>query len=73
MTSLLNWLDFDLTSARQWFVELGEKAYRGNQLIQAIHQQGLTDVKDLHLFSLDLRKPSCYARACVRPRFRGNK
>lgn len=56
MTKLVNLLDYDRASLGQYFVELGEKAFRADQVIQWIHQQGLMDFDSMTNLSKGLRQ-----------------
>lgn len=49
---------FDLTrqDLAEFFIDLGEKSFRADQLIKALHQQGKFDFAAMTNFSLDLRR-----------------
>ena len=58
MTTLkkINLLDFDRKSLADFFVEIGEKSFRADQLIQWIHQLGITDFSLMTNLSIKLRE-----------------
>ncbi len=56
MNSLVNLLDYDRAALGQFFVELGEKAFRADQVVQWIHQQGLMDFDAMSNLSKALRQ-----------------
>ncbi len=51
----LNLLDFDRAALEAFFVELGEKPFRARQLLQWIHQRGITDFDAMTDMSKALR------------------
>lgn len=55
MSDKINLLNFDLQSMRQLLSEWGEKPYRAQQLIQWMHQFGLSDFEQMHNLSKALR------------------
>ncbi|MFY7697878.1 MAG: 23S rRNA (adenine(2503)-C(2))-methyltransferase RlmN [Legionella sp.] len=56
MTEKVNLLDYNLQQMRQFFVELGEKPYRAQQVMQAVHQFGVHDFSRINNFSKQLRQ-----------------
>ncbi|MSP53427.1 MAG: 23S rRNA (adenine(2503)-C(2))-methyltransferase RlmN [Gammaproteobacteria bacterium] len=46
-TSKTNLLNLDQLAMQQFFIELGEKSFRGTQVFQWIHQHGVTDVTQM--------------------------
>ncbi len=55
-TNKINLLNFDRAGLRQFFQGLGEKEFRADQLIQWVHQEGVTDVNTMSNFSKALRQ-----------------
>lgn len=51
----INLLDFDLPKLKQWFSEIGETPFRADQLIQWVHQYGITDFDAMSNLSKSLR------------------
>ena len=51
----VNLLDFDRAALEEFFVELGEKPFRARQLMQWIHQRGVTDFEQMTDISKPLR------------------
>ena len=64
-TSKVNLLDFNYQQMRQFFVELGEKPYRAQQLMQWIHQYGLYDFAQMTNLGKGLRERLTQI-ACIR-------
>lgn len=56
MNTKINLLDFNLEKMKQFFLELGEKPFRAQQVIQWIHQYGVTDMNAMSNLSLGLRQ-----------------
>lgn len=56
MNTKVNLLDLNLEKMKQFFVELGEKPFRAQQVIQWIHQFGVTDMSAMSNLSLNLRE-----------------
>lgn len=54
--SKMNLLDFDLPELRNWFSEIEENQFRADQLIQWIHQRGVTDFASMTNLSKSLRE-----------------
>lgn len=54
-TSKINLLDFNRADMEAFFVEHGEKAFRASQVIQWIHQHGVTDFEQMSNISKSLR------------------
>ena len=54
-TAKVNLLDFDRAALEAFFVELGEKPFRARQLLQWIHQRGVTDFARMSDLSKQLR------------------
>jgi 23S rRNA (adenine2503-C2)-methyltransferase len=52
----INVLDFDLKDLSDFFVALGEKSFRANQVFQWIHQRGLNDFALMTDLSKELRE-----------------
>lgn len=52
---MLNLLDLDRDSLAAYFSEIGEKSFRANQLVQWIHQKGVTDFSLMSNLSMALR------------------
>lgn len=55
-TSPVNLLNFDRVALERWLVELGEPKYRAQQILQWIHQYGVTDVQEMTNLSKALRQ-----------------
>jgi 23S rRNA (adenine2503-C2)-methyltransferase len=53
---MLNILDFNLDTLKNWLVSVGEMPYRATQLLQWIHQYGHRDFSEMTNISLVLRK-----------------
>ena len=51
----LNLLDMDREGLEAYFAELGEKSFRASQVIQWIHQKGISDVQQMTNLSQSLR------------------
>ena len=66
MNALTNFLDFDRTTLASYFTEQGEKPFRATQVLQWIHQKGVTDFSEMTNISLDLRKK---LQTCAEVRF----
>jgi 23S rRNA (adenine2503-C2)-methyltransferase len=56
ITTKINLLDFDQARMGQWLTSIGEKSYRAQQLIQWIHQFGVTDFSLMSNLSKALRE-----------------
>lgn len=56
MNTRVNLLDFSYTKIKQLFVDIGEAAYRGEQVFKWIHQVGETDFSKMTNLSLSLRE-----------------
>jgi len=54
--SKMNLLNFNRQLMRDFFVSIGEKSFRGDQLLQWIHQYGFTDFDSMTNLSFSLRK-----------------
>ncbi|NNL06285.1 MAG: 23S rRNA (adenine(2503)-C(2))-methyltransferase RlmN [Gammaproteobacteria bacterium] len=54
-TTMLNLLDLDRDGLAAYFSEIGEKSFRANQLVQWIHQKGVTDIQQMSNLSMALR------------------
>ncbi len=54
-TARPNLLDFDREALEQFFAGLGEKAFRARQILQWVHQQGVTDFDTMTNLSKELR------------------
>jgi 23S rRNA (adenine2503-C2)-methyltransferase len=54
-TSKINLLDFNRADMEAFFVEHGEKAFRASQVMQWIHQHGVTDFEKMSNISKALR------------------
>ncbi len=52
----INLLDHDRKSLETFFIQMGEKTFRATQVIQWIHQKGVTDIDAMTNISLSLRK-----------------
>lgn len=52
----INLLNFDRSELAAFFADLGEKAYRADQLMKAIHQQGIQQFDSVTTFSKALRQ-----------------
>jgi 23S rRNA (adenine2503-C2)-methyltransferase len=50
-----NLLDFDANGLSRYFEDLGERAFRAQQIIKWVHQQGVTDFKAMTNLSKTLR------------------
>jgi 23S rRNA (adenine2503-C2)-methyltransferase len=55
MTEKINLLDFDMPRLRRFFEEIGEKPFRAQQLMQWMHQFGVTDFDKMTNVSKALR------------------
>lgn len=55
-TQLVNLFDFDRQGLRDYFTELGEKPFRGDQILQWLHQYGCDDVMAMTNLSVALRQ-----------------
>lgn len=55
MSSKINLLDLNRADMEAFFAELGEKRFRANQVIQWIHQYGVSDFAEMTNLSKDLR------------------
>ncbi len=53
---LINLLDYDREALCQLLISWGETPYRGKQLFQAIHQQGITDISEITTLSKAFRE-----------------
>ena len=51
----LNLLDLDRQGLEDYFAELGEKSFRASQVVQWIHQKGVTDFQQMSNLSQALR------------------
>ena len=51
----INLLNFTPEQLSEYFVQIGEKPYRAVQLLQWVHQLGITDFSQMSNFSLRLR------------------
>lgn len=51
-----NLLDLDRKAMERFFIELGEKPYRAQQVMQWIHQRGINDIDLMHNLSVNLRE-----------------
>lgn len=60
-----NLLDFSASQLKNFFVEMGEKPYRAQQIIKWVHQQGVIDFASMSNLSSALRQRLA-AQACVR-------
>lgn len=56
MTKKINLLDFNYQQMRQFFIDLGEKPFRAQQLMQWIHQVGLHDFAQMSNLGKGLRE-----------------
>lgn len=57
MTSpLVNLLNFDRKAMEAWFIELREPKYRAQQILQWIHQYGVSNLQDMTNISKTLRQ-----------------
>lgn len=56
MTAKVNLLDFNLVKLREFFVTLGEKPFRAQQVLQWIHQGGMKDFEAMTNLSKSLRQ-----------------
>ena len=54
-SSAVNLFDLDRQAMEQFFVSIGEKAFRARQVLQWIHQRGVTDFSLMTDLSKDLR------------------
>ncbi|MDJ0779291.1 MAG: 23S rRNA (adenine(2503)-C(2))-methyltransferase RlmN [Gammaproteobacteria bacterium] len=54
-TTKVNLLDFDRAALEAFFVDLGEKPFRARQLLQWVHQRGVTDFAAMTDMSKPLR------------------
>lgn len=61
---IVNLLGHDRAGLEAFFVERGEKAFRARQLLQWIHQRGVTDFHQMTDLSLALRE-QLFGQACV--------
>ena len=52
----VNLLNYDEKSLADWLTSLGEKSYRSRQIIQWVHQFGMTDFSAMTNLSLSLRQ-----------------
>lgn len=52
----VNLLNMNLTQMREFWISLGEKPYRAQQLMQSIHQAGSSDFESMTNFRKDLRE-----------------
>jgi 23S rRNA (adenine2503-C2)-methyltransferase len=55
-TSKVNLFDFDQSGMREYFVAQGDKAFRGTQVFQWLHQHGVTDFEKMSNLSKDGRQ-----------------
>ena len=55
MTGKTNLLDFDREALAAYFIEHGEKRFRADQIIQWVHQNGVTDFQQMSNISKPLR------------------
>lgn len=55
MSSKINLLDMNRADMEAFFVDLGEKRFRANQVIQWLHQYGVSDISEMTNLSKDLR------------------
>ena len=55
-TTKLNLLDLDREGLAAYFTEIGEKSFRASQLVQWIHQKGITDFGLMSNLSMVLRE-----------------
>ena len=55
MSSKINLLNLNRADMEAFFAELGEKRFRANQVIQWIHQYGVSDFAEMTNLSKDLR------------------
>ncbi len=53
--TVLNLLDLDRQGLEEYFSEIGEKSFRASQVIQWIHQKGVTDFQQMSNLSQALR------------------
>ena len=56
MNQLTNFLNYDRSSLADYFSAQGEKPFRATQVLQWIHQKGVTDFAEMTNISLSLRK-----------------
>lgn len=56
MSDSINLLDHDRKSLETFFTRMGEKTFRATQILQWIHQKGVTDFDAMSNISLSLRK-----------------
>lgn len=55
MNAQTNLLNFDRSSMANYFASTGEKPFRANQILQWIHQKGVTDFQQMTNISMALR------------------
>ena len=54
-TPMINLLGLDRTGLEDYFVAIGEKKFRANQVMKWIHQLGVTEFQEMNNLSKDLR------------------
>jgi len=62
----VNLLNFNRQAMENFFIELGEKKYRGTQVLQWIHQYGVSDIAEMTNLSKALRE-QLLAAAEIKP------
>lgn len=60
----LNLLDFDQQGMRDYFESIGDKAFRGSQVLQWIHQHGITDFENMTNLS-KLARQNLAEKTCI--------
>lgn len=60
----VNLLNFDQQAMRAYFVSEGDKAFRGSQVLQWIHQHGVTDFEQMSNLS-KLARQNLATKACI--------
>ena len=63
-TEKINLLNLNRTGLEGFFVELGEKPFRSKQLLQWVHQRGVTDFAQMTDMSKSLRE-TLGQKACI--------
>ncbi len=63
-TEKINLLNLNRAGLEGFFVDLGEKPFRAKQLMQWVHQRGVTDFAQMTDMSKELRK-KLSQKACI--------
>ena len=66
MTDNVNLFDFDRKSLESYFLEIGDKSFRAQQVLKWIYHQGVIDVNDMTNLSKSLRT-KLEQTTCIKP------